>query len=293
MIEVDQEGYKHELGFVHKTCNKPIDRVIGLVEAQIFEEYSYLKDFDYKTWSEVVQKGQALFSAMRGKINQVVIMAWNPEGESKFKGKYCIKINLEDGSSRYVHHRGKIVRETLSSATEKVAFFNSSFNKSKLKGDPSCYTSNNEAFGPYSFAMKMKDENEECIECINAEVAEYTFAIEKAYDRFSNYYAPVIMLIDKNTGQPIIAHNTLFFIDNPLKLKSYIANWAKAGITLPEYKIEIIKSDYEFDMIVSKCLKKDMQLVANPLFDMNLNPISGIVFKKFEEMTKKIKNMDI
>jgi hypothetical protein len=133
----------------------------------------------------------------------------------------------------------------------------------------------------------MKDDFEECIECINAEVAKYTLAIEKAYDRFSNYYAPVIILLDKESGQPIIANNTVFVIDNPLKLNSYIANWSKAGITLPEYKIEIIKSDYEFDNFIAKCIKNKIQVVANPLFDMRLSPISGIVFQHIDKIIAK------
>ncbi len=278
MIEVDEVGAEHDLGLIHKTCLKPLDRVLGVLKAQVFEEYDYLKDFDYKTWLNLVQNGQALFCALQGKLNQVMFMGWHPEGVSEFKGNYCVKINLEDGSSRYIHHRGKVVRETLSSATEKAEFANSELEKARLKGDPNCYTSKNESFGSYSLAMKMKDDSEECIECINAEVAKYTLAIEKAYDRFSNYYAPVIILLDKESGQPIIANNTVFVIDNPLKLNSYIANWSKAGITLPEYKIEIIKSDYEFDNFIAKCIKNKIQVVANPLFDMRLSPISGIVF---------------
>lgn len=287
LIEVDEAGAEQALGLVHKSCLKPLDRVIGLIKAQLFNEYDYLKDFDYKTWFELVQNGQALFVSLQGKLNQVMVMGWNPDGASEFKGNYCLKINLGDGSSRYVHHRGRVVRQTLSSATERAQFFNSRFEEARLKGDPSCYTSKNESFGSYSLSMKMKDEDEECIECINAEVAPYTLAIEKAYNRFSNYYAPVIVLLSKKSGQPIIVKNTVFIIDNPLRLNSYLANWSKAGIVLPEYKIEIIKSDDEFDNNMSRFLRNGIQVVANPLLDMNQTPLSGIVFRPLDELVMK------
>jgi hypothetical protein len=287
LIEIDEMGAEQAVGFVHITCLRPLDRVLGSVKSPIFDEYDYLKDFDYKTWFNLVQNGQALFCSLQGKLNQVMVMGWNPEGVSKFKGNYCVKINLEDGSSRYVHHRGKIVRETLSSATKKAEFANSEIKKAFLKGDPDCYTSKNNTFGSYSSVMKIKDDDEVCIECISAEVEKYTLAIEKTYERFSNYYAPVIILLDKESGQPIIVNNTVFVIDNPLKLNSYIANWSKASITLPEYKIEIIKSDYEFDSFIAKCIKDKIQVVANPLFDMQLNLLSGIVFQHIDDIIAK------
>jgi hypothetical protein len=284
LIEVDEVGAEHALGLIHKSCLKPIDRVIGLIKAQLFNEYDYLKDFDYQTWINLAPKGQALFASLQGKPKQVMFMAWNPEGGSEFKGNYCLKINLKDGSSRYVHHRGKIVRYTLSSANERAKFLNLRFEEERQKGDPACYTSKNEDFGRYSDSMKMKDEDEECIECINAEVTEYTMAIEKAYNRFSHYYAPIIILLSKESGQPIVHKSTLFLIHNPLELNQYLKNWAKAGIELPEYKIEIISSDDEFDKLLSKFMMNGIQVVANPLFDMNQKPLSGIVFRHIEEL---------
>ncbi len=286
-VEVDEIGAEHSLGLVHKKCISPLDRVLGDIKAQVFDEYDYLKDFDYKTWFEFLQTGQAMFGSLEGKLNQVMFMGWNPEGHGEFKGNYCVKINLEDGSSKYVHHRSKVVRETLESATERADYLNMQFEKSRIKGDPSCYTSKNETFSSYSLAMKMKDADEECIECINAEAVKYTLAIEKAYDRFSNYYAPLFILLDLKNGQPIVVENTIFLLNNPLKLMPYITNWFKAGIDLPEYKIEILKSDHEFDSFLSRYLKKGIQIVANPLFDMLQNPLSGLVFRHIDEIIEE------
>ena len=134
--------------------------------------------------------------------------------------------------------------------------------------------------------MKMKDEDEECIECINAEAALYTLPIEKAYSRFQNYYAPVVFLLSKDTGQPIVFKNAVFIINNPLMLNSYLDNWAKAGIVMPDYNIEIIKSDNEFDRFIDSFIKQGIQVVANPLLNMNQTPLSGLVFGPIDELEK-------
>lgn len=106
LVEIDEDGIDLALGIIHNRCLRPIDRVLGTVTSEIFEKYDYLKNFDYKEWFEKVQTGQAMFLAARGKLNQVVNVGWHPEGGSEYKGNYCIKLNLEDGSSRYATHRG-------------------------------------------------------------------------------------------------------------------------------------------------------------------------------------------
>ena len=79
-IEIDEDGFEHAIGLIHKSCLRPIDRVIGLIKAQLFDEYEYLKNFDYKTWYNLVPQGQALFASLEGKPKQVMLMAWHPEG---------------------------------------------------------------------------------------------------------------------------------------------------------------------------------------------------------------------
>jgi len=77
LIEIDEMGAEQAVGFVHITCLRPLDRVLGSVKSPIFDEYDYLKDFDYKTWFNLVQNGQALFCSLQGKLNQVMVMGWN------------------------------------------------------------------------------------------------------------------------------------------------------------------------------------------------------------------------
>jgi hypothetical protein len=70
-VEIDEMGADHILGLVHKKCLNPLDRVLGEIKAEVFDEYDYLKDFDYKTWFEFLQTGQAMFGSLEGKLNQV------------------------------------------------------------------------------------------------------------------------------------------------------------------------------------------------------------------------------
>ena len=284
LIEIDEVEIETTLGLVHNRCLRAIDRVLGIIKVTAFDEYNFLKDFDYRTWFKLVQKGQGLFGNLEGQKKQLLHIAWNPEGASDQKGNYCVRINLEDGSSRFVTHRGKVVRESHDSATEKVGVFNSQFAQSREEKDPDCYTSKSGAFGKYSSVMTLKEDDEECIECISAEVANYTLPIEKSYSHFDNYYAPLFILLERETGSKIFFKKTVFVISNPRDLERYIENWKKAGIQLPDYKIEIIKSDHEFDLFVMKCLEGNLHVFANPLFDMNQNPLSGIIFNRLENL---------
>lgn len=287
VIEIDDKDNKHEVGLVHSRCLRSIDRVLGQIDAPFLEKYSFLKDFDYETWFKCVQRGQGAFVELSRKPRMIYKMAWNPENEIDASGKYCIRIDLRDGSCRYVTQRGKVSRETLNSAKTKVVFMNESFSAAKAERDPFCYTSKNEMFSKYSLALRMKDKDEECIECLNAEVAKYTLAIEKAYGRIKSYYSPVFFLLEQQSGEPIILGDTIFLLSEPMELKYHIMNWEKAGIVLPDYSMKIIESDGAFDAFLSRQFKKGIKVIGNPIFDMNGNIVSGIVFENINDLVPK------
>ena len=290
LIEIDCESSANNVGLAHKNCLEPIDRVLGMIDAEIFREYEFLRDFDYYIWFNQLQGGQGLFNGLHGKPTQIYPMAWKSDAHRLSKGKYCIKINLEDGSSRYVHERGKVLKQSLEAAEKDLRLFFEWFNEGKSKKDPWCYTSKNEQFGKYSILEKLKDNDEICIECVNAEIVVCTKVIEDAYSNIKNFYAPVFFLTDKDSGLPILFKNTLFILNNPLELGNYIDNWKKAGIEMPEYSIKIIKTDEEFDLFMAQLLLQDgVQVVANPKFNMNAEPISGIVFQEISVMGSIIK----
>jgi hypothetical protein len=280
LVEIDCETSDHKVGLVHKECLESIDRILGKIDAELFREYDFLKDFDYITWFNQLQGGQGLFNGLHSKPAQIYPMAWKSDALKLSKGKYCIKINLEDGSSRYVHDRGKVLKQPLEEAEKKLDLFVEGFKKSKSDKDPWCYTSKKEQFGNYSKLEKLKDEDEECIECVNAEIVVCTKAVEDAYSNVKNFYAPVFILTEKDSGLPLLINNALFILNNPLELGIYLKNWNKAGIEIPEYSIKIIKTDEEFDLYMAQLLQDGVQVVANPKFNMKAEPISGIVFQE-------------
>lgn len=181
---------------------------------------------------------------------------------------------------------GKLVRLTLSSANKEVERATAVFQKNFINGDPSCYTSKTGTFTTYSQGMRLKDDDEKCIECLNAEVANYSLAIEKTYSQSSSYYAPVIILLNVKDGQPIVIDNSVFVIDEPLNLNAFLQNWNEAGISAPEYAIQIISTDNEFDDFVGRCLKQDITVIVNPIYDSNKKLITGMIFKDFEEIVR-------
>jgi hypothetical protein len=289
LVEIDCENSDHIVGLVHQGCLASVDRILGKIDADLFREYDFLKDFDYITWFNQLKDGQGLFNGLHGKPAQIYPMAWKSDALKLAKGKYCIKINLEDGSSRYVHDRGKVLKQSLEEAQNNLKLFVEGFKENKSNRDPSCYTSKNEHFGNYSTLEKLKDEDEECIECINAEIVVCTKAIEDAYSDVKNFYAPVFFLTDGHSGLPLLIHNALFILNNPLELGVYLKNWNKAGIEIPDYSIKIIKTDQEFDLFMAQLLKDNVQVVANPKFNMKGDPISGIVFQEISVLESMYK----
>jgi hypothetical protein len=229
-------------------------------------------------------RDKAFFAGMSSMPKDTYPVAWKPDYSNISRGKYCIKINLEDGSSRYVHDRGRVVRETLSGAEEKCEFFNTVFKEGKENKDPHCYTSKSEAFTTYSVAMKNKSDDEDCLICINAEVATFTNAINKAYSVSDNFYAPLVMFLEKESGLPIVLDETVLMISSPLNLESYLTNWKRAGIELPEYTLSIIDSDAAFDKLVSELKSDGISIIIDPEVDMRGQMTSGLIIENINEI---------
>ena len=108
---MDEEGQAPIIGLVHKECLRPIDRVLGKIDSELFDKHPFLKEFDVNTWARLIVHGQGFFKFTEySQIHQgkVVHMGWSPSGELDATYNYCNRMLLADGSFQYVSHRGNV-----------------------------------------------------------------------------------------------------------------------------------------------------------------------------------------
>jgi hypothetical protein len=103
------------------------------------------------------------------KMPSLVTMIWNPYGGINNHFNNCIKINLSNGDFRYILDRGKVDRFNKSEAKKTAKLFNEKFEKNKVT-DPYDYTLINYTYGQYSYLINYKNDNEDILECISADV---------------------------------------------------------------------------------------------------------------------------
>lgn len=283
-IEVDEEQRDHCVGMVHSICLRPIDRVLGVIHSDFLRENRLLKNFDYNAWFQKALRGQGLFGSMSHLANRVFPVAWKPDYSTISKGGWCIKINLDDGSARYVHERGRVTRCSEEEATKLALWFNEGIEKARSNRDPWCYTSDSEGFSTYSGALQIVAPDEKCLFCNNAEPVRYTRPIGDAYSQYENFYAPLAILLEKSTGLPISVDTATFLISNPLNLEKYIDNWRHAGIELPEFVVSIIETDDQFDKFVGQTKDAGGGVIVNPLLQMNGELSSGFIIENYYEL---------
>lgn len=285
-IEIDEEFKEHCLGLVHSKCLGPIDRVLGVIDAEIFRENKLLKNFDYSQWFLGAPRGQGLFGTTANINNRVISILWKPDYNQVSKGGWCIKINLEDGSARYVHERGRVMRYAETGACSVASHFNVQFEKARSDNDPWCYTSENEGFGTYSSALQIMTADETCILCVKAESVPYTRSIGNLYSRFDNFYAPLAILLEQDSGLPFSIGGAIFLISNPLRLEKYVDNWRRAGIDLPEFVVSTIESDDKFDKFVQQVKDNGGGIIVDPILNFTGELSSGVIIENHYDFVK-------
>ncbi len=291
IVEIDDNELEHLVGIIHNDCCRPIDRVTGTIKSWFSEKYDFLKNFDGITWSRAIKEGQSVFNNSR-LFAKGDYYAWDPEYQDNKEGFYCIKLNLEDGSCRYIKQRGKISRFSEQIAKERAQFSNNSFEKGKERRDPFCYTSLHDSFGPYSTLMSKKDDNETCLECISAEPVRYSNLIGKVYNTNKNFYAPLCFLVHSKTREWITINSHIALLTDPLRLMDFIENWKKADIEIDEYEIEIIEDDEEFDNKMREFFKARLNVIVDPLIDRQKRFVKGIPVMNQQELMQESQARD-
>lgn len=285
-IEIDDLYEKSILGVVHIDCLRPVDRVLGFITSDLFDEYNYLRKFDYNLWINSIKNSQAmLYNLKDSKIPPLVHMAWNPYGGSNNQFNNCVKINLSNGDFRYILDRGKVDKFNKSEAKKTAKLFNEKFEKNR-DSNPFGYTSVNYMYGTYSYLAQVKNDNEDFLECISAEVERYNNHIGIQHNNNKNYYAPLLTITLLENEELLTLNGCLVFLSDPMTLKNYLNNWVNIGVNLKEYELNILSTDEEFDSIMREYDRKDMKGIVNPVLDNYGEFSQGVLLENINKLQR-------
>lgn len=281
-IEVDNTSENLKVGLVHTHCLRPIDRVFGHVKSELFNRYSFLKNFDFYTWMNLLNKGgQRAFLELKDNHFNQVSMMWNKNSKNYQRGDYYLINYLEDGSTNYQRSRGRIIRGSYEEMERVSSTFNVGLMEAKKNGEPFGYLSISQKFGNYQMMKQFINVGEKFLECERTEAKKYNSLIRELDDIAGDYYTPLVYIsID---GKPLIVDGTLFFITNPLELNLYLENLLDVfhvDIGAEEYSIEIIDSDTNFDILMEEVTKNNLSAIVDPYFGKQGELLRGIVLEE-------------
>ncbi|WP_313638318.1 hypothetical protein [Paenibacillus sp.] len=268
-IEVDDLYENVIIGLAHNECLRPMDRVLGILKSELFEEYDFLNKFDYGLWLKSIRNSQAFMGSISMMNNSSkAIMIWNPYNYPNKTFDYCIRVNLENGDFRYTKSRGSVDRFNKSLAKKQNTFMNEQINKN-TGNNTFCFTSKSNIFGTYEYLVKVKSMEDTIIKCVSSEIVRYTEHIGKQHNEFENFYAPICYLKFLYDEEEIFEINDFpVLISNPFLLKEYIHNWKNSNIELTDYEVVILPNDLEFDNFVRNIIKENKRPVINPIIDL-------------------------
>ncbi|MFG2114388.1 hypothetical protein ACGFRB_17425 [Streptomyces sp. NPDC048718] len=281
LVEVDEEGVPADIGLVHEACRTPTDRVLGGVDAALFRENGRLRNFDYKGWLTAAQGGQWLLGGLLRSSLKLAPIAWKSEYDNFSQGSWCVELSLEDGTVRYVMDRGRVMRFSARRATDTAEEMSQHISEAGQAGDPLCYTADGSMSGSYS---QLLGQGHDPVLCTGATPVRYSRAIGDAYSDCKQYYAPLAYLVDAETGEPVVVDGVISLLHNPLDLDSYVANWARCGIELPDFTVSAILTDDQFDRFVRLAMTRGVGIVIDPKLSLRRKLISGFWVECFEQL---------
>lgn len=280
IIEIDNESESLKVGYSHRGCVRPVDRDLGTIRGDIFDQYAYLKAFDYAFW--VKARGQRLFAGLKKMGTPLVYMIWNQDIQSVASGRFCIKANLENGDATYVTQRGYVVRGSrtyMESMAEQHNRLRSQFEKD----DPFGYTSISNTFGDYSSLCDKLEIGEEFRRCISYKCVPFTSTIRELFDVTGDYYTPLIYLTIE--GSIAVVDRHIFMLTNPLDLYKYLNNWKeKIGLDFGnDYNVITLKTDSEFDNFMRDTINSSIEVIVDPWFGNRKDLVRGFVIGSYDK----------
>lgn len=296
IVEIEDRDTISALGCVHKSCLRPIDRVLGTIKLPGREYSKHLINFDFILWINLMMEGQGMLNALKSSpqlLNgRTPTIAWNSNEEYDADYSFCIKFILEDGSTSYSYQRSKIERLNKLQALENLKLFNSVHQKQRELNDPYCVLSVSKTAGTYSELLKLKKPDDVILEIKSAEIAKYSLLIAKAFDKDIEHYAPLCIVKDREMETFVNLSNVVPIISDPLKFSDHFDNWEKIGFEIDDVDLKIIKSDKDFDYYMRMIFGDNMIPIIDPLFDKNFQLVSGIPIMEYDKMIERAKAQD-
>jgi hypothetical protein len=286
LIEFDDLGFDTNVGNVHHSCLRPIDRILGKSIYENLNDNNFLSNFDYEKWGVLFDSGQG---QLKGIINQqltngVQIISWNPENNTN-RGNYCIKINYDDGISSFMKLGNQIQRFTDNEISNLLSKFND-----QIDSEKPCKIIESGVNGYFDTLEKLRKENQTISFVKSYKKTRYSKLFEKNDTSLNNDYSPLCFFRNKHNDETLSIGNIIPLITNPEKIAEYIENWEKVLSIKIEVKTIIVESDFELGNLIELYKQQNKTLVINPAFNIENNDLEiGLQIKTFDEIIKESK----
>lgn len=285
IIEIDQQEYDNNIGLIHNSCHQPTLRVLGRIESNLFQDYSLLKNFDWKQWIKKIIKAQGLFGTeMINREKSIKTILWNSEVEYNTTFDYCIKEHLQDNTYQYVLRRGKVERFNKQKAENGVLELNKMLDEKKKSKDYICVSNKEKIFSTYNMLKNRIDIDDKLIEVIKYSIEKITPQIIDEFSTIENYYTPLFYIQIGENQELFKLGDRVVLLNDPFLFKDYLNNWGNnLEIFLSDYELIIIENDEYFDNFMHKIYRKNLKAVINPQFNLDGNFIQGYLIEEFKE----------
>lgn len=266
IVELDM-GEELAVGVCHFHCLGPTYRIIGEVRNAFFEQHPELENFDVRVWFEAIQDGQVTFRLAEHMGMTTGYMSWNGRRNRSLENKFVIALLLENGDRQFVTERGRVTRYTMNDATHAAAKMRESQRRATEVGNEFRIASETRIFGSRSYLLEKFGAGEKLLAITDFEVVPYEKRYSAGEDPNAKWYAPAVFLRDRHTSEPVDFFGSTPILTNPMHLKNFIANWKEAGIEIPEYEIQILKTDEEFDGFIIWLEDQNRRAIIDPIFE--------------------------
>jgi hypothetical protein len=291
LVEIDEIGFKDNVGNVHKECLRTSDRILGKAGYENLKDSSLI-NFDYKLWCDLLEKGQGQIQAIYSKYkkHKIAIISWNPENNIN-TGKYCIRTFYENGDSDFMKLGKEIHRFKSSEIDSEIEHFNSQLDAQREKNDLPSIIAETKIFGFYQYLLKLKEPNQTIIKVSHYEKAIYSNQLEEHITDFDNDYTPIGLLRSIETEEIFTIGDLVPLLTNPIKIDEYLENWKEVIGDFESQTIQIIKSDYELDTYIQSILNNNLQPIINPLFNLEQKELEiGLIIKNMKTIIEESRN---